>query len=1076
MFTTYSASAGSGKTTHLVADYIALCFRSDSRNVHSVLESGQHNLGVFPKILAITFTNNAAAEMKDRIVQTLHEFAFTPKAELSGRGSAIYGIIVDKLFKNQKPDDEHLEAFMRSESLELLRSIIYDYARFTLTTIDSFFQRVIRSAALSLNLNLNYSVQVDLNEFYIQAIDQLLNELSADSQLATRLIFMLDNGMEDSGNLNVDRELKNVLEILYADAEKNYDYLNKLRLLDTEKFKDIIRGWRKDIATIPDKIVKEIQPIADIGNSWIQKLTFSFQKPTLGKWFDKVLEDPIKTYAESIDIFRKDDGGFFKKKELSDEEQALADEVMPHVIDCFNQIRDIQDKYRKKYLDSKILSKNANKLLLLFDLQEKMNDIKEQNNFFILSESNTLIYNNIKDKDIPEIFDQIKFDHYFIDEFQDTSQMQWRDMKPLITNRALSSGGQVTLFGDVKQAIYRFRNGDAYLFYNLIDYDRMRQDPDLQVDREHYVNELLRKNYRSSHSVIAFNNEFFEAYSESMALSDFYADVKQEIHSQEPGMVQVFIQKDKLPKTLARDLRKKDDALETYINETEDIDVEDAEVLRAVNDALARGYRYGDIAILYSGNGKCSRMANILLELGYPVVTEKSLVLNASPAVNLIIYTLKHLLHPNDLVAQTTILYYISKKKKCNTTLEEKLPLLTHGDFKALITELTGEPLPTHEWLAQPLFIMVKEIIKFYGLDAEKDPFVVDFENIVLNYLQSRNGELAKFLLWWQQLLDTDTMFTLTLPTDMDTIKVCTIHKSKGLEYPVVILPFSATSQKLRPVWTDIVDDHVAYVNLDNANCEGSSFEPLLESEVREKSIDTLNLLYVAHTRARDILYIVTQKKDSGDSYGTFLDEYIAANMLDGQGDKAITFTADSKDSTRVFTAGDPDWTNKAKPKELKVPITPNISTSEFVIDKIAALIDTDEQKSEQQQTGTFVHDFLSKQVDFPQSEEEVEMLLNNVEEEKRDRLRVAFLHILNDSELKPYFAPGVRTLNETTILDTDGNAYRPDRIVFLDDKVMVLDYKTGQPYPKYQQQIDQYCALLQKMGYEQVEGRLLYV
>lgn len=1074
MFTTYSASAGSGKTTHLVADYISLCFKNDSRHIDSVVESGQHSSNTFQKILAITFTNNAAAEMKKRIVETLNEFAFKPKNELKGSFAAIYGIVVNNLFPKTLPDEPLLESFMRNESLELLRSILYDYARFTLTTIDSFFQRVIRSAALYLNLNLNYSVQVDLNEFYVQAIDQLLNELSVGSKLATRLIFMLNNSMEDTGGLNVDRELKSVLEILYSDAEKNYAYLEKLKTLDTEEFKKIIVQWRQNISQIPDKLRSEIEPIARIGESHLQRLNgLSFQKPTLGKWFTKVLEDPIGNYVADIDSFRReDDGSFFRKKTLAPDEQLLADEVMPEVIQCFNQIRDIQTPLRIKYLDSIIQKKNADKLLLLFDLQEKMKSIQEQNNFFILSETNTLIYNTIKDNDIPELFDQIKFSNFFIDEFQDTSKMQWDDLKPLLANSALAQGGQVTLFGDVKQAIYRFRNGDSDLFYNLIDYERFIQRGDFSnVDEKGYCKKILKENFRSTQSVVAFNNEFFKSYSETLQQMEYYHDVEQNIHSKEPGFVQVFVQQDKKEKTLLREGLQRHPDLESYIDEDEEIKVEDAEVLRAVRDALDRNYKLGDIAILYSGNGKCTRMADILMKCGYKVVTEKSLVLNASPAVNLIIYTMKYLLHPNDLVAQTTIVYYLSKLHGQQAEIGKKLLTLAHSDFEMFVQEFAAEdnPFSIKEWLSQPLFLLVKKIIHFYRLEESQDPFIVDFENIVLDYLQNRNGELASFLLWWQQLLDTDSMFTLTLPADMDAIKLCTIHKSKGLEYPVVILPFSSTSNRVKPIWTDLVDEHVAYVNLDAKNCVGSSFEEIYQKELKNRETDMLNLLYVAHTRASEVLYVITSKAKSETSYGNCLHNFVS-NTHD-----SISFIKDEKDD-RVFYAGNRQWTNPAKPKTVLPSVEPPITTSSFNMLKITDLIDTQESVNEQALLGTFVHDFLAQQLDFPQNEEEVDALLNKVEVEKRGRLREAFHHILNDADLKPYFAPGIKTLNEITILDTDGNTYRPDRIVFADDKVMVIDYKTGQPYPKYQEQIDRYCTLLRQMGYANVDGRLLYV
>ena len=246
MFTTYSASAGSGKTTNLVADYLSLCFRFDRRNIGQRIDAYQ--LDLYQKVLAITFTNNASGEMKSRIVQTLHTIAFVDKESYDDGTKAIYDMVVEKLF-GDKPQltEDKIDQFMVIESKELLRRIIFDYARFTISTIDSFFQRVIRSSALTLNLNLNYTVQIDMDEFYLQAIDQLLNELTAESDLARRVIFLLDNAMEDTGRMDVDRVLKSTLEILYVNAEKNIDFLEILARSDEQEMREYIQKLRKDI-------------------------------------------------------------------------------------------------------------------------------------------------------------------------------------------------------------------------------------------------------------------------------------------------------------------------------------------------------------------------------------------------------------------------------------------------------------------------------------------------------------------------------------------------------------------------------------------------------------------------------------------------------------------------------------------------------------------------------------------------------------------------------------------------------------------------------------------------------------
>ncbi len=1071
MFTTYSASAGSGKTTNLVADYITRCFLWDK--VHISDSDRTFHLDNYQKILAITFTNNAAAEMKARIVQTLHDFAFLSKTALGGRSSAIYDIVVKNLFENNTLEPNTIEDFMRVESRELLRRILFDYARFTISTIDSFFQRVIRSSALSLNLNLNYSVQIDMDEFYLQAIDQLLNELSADTDLSKRIIMLLDNSLEDSGKLDIDGELKSALKILYDNAEKNHDFL---KILQNSTHDDILRfnqKLRKHIKEIPEQLAKDIERPARRGKELIEELQINFHYPTLKTWFDKVLADPINNYRESIEEFKNSEGSYYKKKTLSADEEERHERLMPQIEKCFNEIAQIQKKPRKLYLDCLIQNKNADKIMMLSDLKAKMEDIKLQNNFFILNESNTLIYETIQDKGFEFVFDRTKYENFFIDEFQDTSKMQWEDLKPILINNALANGKDVILFGDVKQAIYRFRNGDADLFYRLIDYARLQEEKELPqvIDQRDYQTKNLGFNYRSLQSIVEFNNDFFEFYSTQIGLTKYYAQgLKQKVSKKASGLVQVFISQRGDLKDFRRKRNKPDDDFIQRILENEDISVQDMEVLCAIQDARMRGYHDGDIAILFAGNDKCSHMADLLLKQGWNVISEKSLSLSSSTEVNLIIHTLHYLLRPNDILSQSVILHHLSKSSKGTDLQNQSLLFKLKGrhDFDEILLNEFDRRIPIETWRNQPLFVVIKEIIRFYGLDKEQNPFVIDFEDFVLDYLQGRNGEIATFLTWWNQLEDSNKVPSLALPSGQDAICISTIHKSKGLEYPVVIVPYNSGGNRSRPLWDKIDDTHVAYIELSKSNCVGSSYEELYETESLNNEMDTLNQLYVAHTRASEMLYIVTQKtKTDSTSYGSLLHKFIQTKI-------ESSFTQD-EDDERFFYAGDISWCKKSKEEEKANGFIPKMTTSDFRMESLDTQ-KSDKINKEAVEEGNFVHDYLSKLTCFPQNQDEIEKLLNDMESEKRDRLRDAFKHILDDTSLNACFTPNAKTLNESTILDTDGNAYRPDRIVFMDDRVMVIDYKTGQPYPKYQEQIDQYCALLRKMGYANVEGRLLYV
>lgn len=1101
MFTTYSASAGSGKTTHLVADYIALCLENDSKYVERVLKTKEVQSNVFHGILAITFTNNAAAEMKERIVAMLHTFAFESYDDFDGRAKAIYRMVVDQLFgQTPKLSEEKIETFIKLESLELLRSIIYDYARFTLTTIDSFFQRVIRSSALMLNLNLNYSVQIDLNEFYVQAIDQLINDLYGDKELMDRLMNMLKNAMEDSGKVNIDAELKDALKILYGDAEKNFDYLQDLQARSSSELKAEISQWRLSLDREKNALAKALQiPLQQIVACLDEAGDGAAANPRkLIEKLSKSPEDFLKDYKklnESATANSMLEGECFKKAFVSkngDEAQRLGDAIKGQ----FGKVYDIIVEHRKNYLDSKLFYSNADKLLLFSDLQERMERIKLQSNFFILSEANTLIYKNIKDQDIPVIFDPIKFKNFFIDEFQDTSQMQWRDLKPLLENNALSDDGQVTLFGDVKQAIYRFRNGDVNLFYNLIDYERMRLNgathlPALSSDT--YENIHLQSNYRSSQSVVKFNNAFFRYYSDKLNLSDFYEDVEQEVKSGDEGLVQVYFKNTSSEKTLKRNFPNKRSDVEEFIENTDSISIEDAEVLRAVVDAQARGYAQGDIAILFSGNDKVRNTANLLMSRGYDVITEQSLSMDASPNINLILSTMRYLLYPKDMVAQASVLFYLSKNKEDQVEQNIQtlfLSLKKSDDFLERVAALNGgKTIPVEKWLTQPLYVLLTHIIGFYSLNETNDPFVVDFNNLILKYLQSHNGELSEFLNWWNLQRENDNVESLTLPSGVDAIQISTIHKSKGLEYPVVILPTSKASQKLSPVWSKTDEGSVVYLNLSKKSCLGSSYEDLLEEEVKSKTIDRVNLLYVAHTRAKDMLYVIANcKKETEDDgaelsadsqrdrnldYGEALMNYVQNSSASSEQWK---FEPDENDEC-VFYAGDRNWKKPSKEtSKKKDAFKPEMTLSDFLVEDVAALCEQLNPESEGQMIGNYVHDYLAKQIHFPQNMEEVEICIAPEENDMKERLRQAFEKILGNEKLKPYFAPDVKVLNEITILDTDGREHRPDRVVFLNDEVVVLDYKTGQAHDSYQKQIDEYCNLLTRMGYENVRGELIYV
>lgn len=1095
MFTTYSASAGSGKTTHLVADYIALCFKYDALATAKGSASPLH-LDSYRRILAITFTNAATAEMKDRIVRTLKAFAFNGYKNLGGSEKAIYNIIVKKLYGGNY-DDGTVTKFMQQESLELLRRIIFDYARFSVSTIDSFNQRTIRSSALSLDLNLNYSVQLDLYEFCQLAIDQMLNSLQADSDLSGRILYLIDNEMEDAGKANIDRNLQDSLNVLYKNAEQNYEYLKTLYATAPVILQANLKQMKGQLKSDLDDIIAKIKPIAQEGNQHIQAIKdagLNFHRKTIEKWFNERLEDTFgRSCEKTLDDFKDNDGNYFRKKKLTAKEQGTADNEIPEIGKCMTAIRNVLEaSTTRAYRDNLIRSKNGTIMLMLKDMKEKMDEIKKQRNFFILSEANTLLCEKIEELGFETIFDRVRYENFFIDEFQDTSAMQWKDLKPLLINNALSSGHDVSLFGDVKQAIYRFRSGDSELFYNLIDENRFKNDKEFAavVDHAHYNPINLDTNYRSLRSVVDFNNKFFGFYAHENQADNYYKEgLVQVINQQEEGLVQVcFCDKDD-SETTDKQTEAEDNTAVSGLLDPNEAEVlreiittrklkpEELEVLYAVKDARNRGYRDGDIAVLFRGNDDCTNMANIMLALGWNVVTPKSLLLDNSSYVNLIILTIQCLLNPSDSLAKFAILHSISRlfpsqNPSSHSNADENSERETKENsnweqFNGHIKERLGREL-SMQWLSQPLYILVQKIMSFYDMHKLSDPFLTGFENLVLDYTAERNGEPADFLLWWQMLKDNDRMPSLTLPAGQDAIRINTIHKSKGLEYPVVILPYSEYKQtnKVKPFWDRIDDQTVAYINLTQNDLPFSSYRQRYDQELLDNIMDTENLLYVAHTRARDMLYITTSRSEEGNTYGDILSRFVK---------KDPSFTQDPNASNRYY-AGDLVWENTSNPPVPKHVIVPAVTSSAFSIDGIfsaTAVNKEDDPRTE----GTVIHDFLSQLEKFPQDEQETEQVLEQVDSPYKDRLRRFFGKIRDEEKWRELFFPasGVKVFNEYNIIDTDGKEHRPDRIVFLDGRTVVIDYKTGAEHKEHRTQVENYCQLLRDMGYPNVSGELLY-
>ena len=1018
MFKTYNASAGSGKTTSLVIEYLSLCLL---------------NIEQFRHILAITFTNNATAEMKERIILYLKLFAHTPVEQYHGGEKNVYDKIAERC-RSKRPelnDPSKMETFMREKSQQLLEAILYDYNNFSISTIDSFFQRIIRSFAYELHLNLNFNVEISLDELYEQAIDLLINKMSQENrELSQRIFSLIDKQMEENGRWRIEYSLTDILsEYIYK--EQNYQALKALESLDRADFLKACADLKREMTQRKMQSRSRAIEAASRGNELVNLVgneTIFYQgKRGLYTWFEKVLKNFPDTSTNSYIDQGMDNGTFTKKGEDAEHYDELC--TLIHTI--------IANK--NEYIKCDKMVQTITPLMLLFDLKEIMDDIKMRDNLFYLSETNAKIYEEIKDEEAPYIYEKIgnKYRHFFIDEFQDTSQMQWINLLPLIRN-ALAEGGETIIFGDLKQAIYRFRGGDAELLASLSSEEEFIKQ-NIPTDRFEVI--PLDTNHRSARNIIEFNNNCFKTLENEIP---FYKETqKTSEHNTLTGFVSIHFK----PKELSSD---------EHLSQT---------TLLMVEDALKRGFQYRDMAILTRNRDKSSELAQNLAAAGHPVISEDSLLLSASNEVTFIVNMLQYLSNPLDTLAKFQILSYLRQHKGSRNTFSQEIGMISDPNDASFATllESYGIKLQRERLTTLPLFTLVKELIQLFQF-SNSDAYLIRFLDTLLEFSNKQTDSISQFLTWWEQ---KQSSVSVVSSREDNAITVTTIHKSKGLGFPVVIIPLSKYKERVQgTLWyqPSAEESTLPYIpiKIDSGADKISCFKPYYEKEKIADRIDNINTIYVAQTRAREALYIITGEKDKG-NYAKLISQY-----LDTIEDNL------TKVNDNEYLFGDADYHHTPREREVKHSTTiEQIHTSSFTP---ASLLPPPYEQTEEQQQGIAVHDYLASLTHFPQTEQELADMDIAIDAKFVPKAREILHRILSDEQLKPYFKADVQALNEVTITDSQGHDHRPDRVVIKDDEVMVIDYKTGQKHDEYQKQIDEYIALLKEMGYENVRGMLVYI
>ncbi|WP_440426912.1 UvrD-helicase domain-containing protein [Prevotella merdae] len=1071
--TIYKASAGSGKTFTLSVEYIKLLIK-DPQSYRSTL--------------AVTFTNKATEEMKLRILSQLYGiWKLLPDSKS----------YIDKI----KEDLDVTEEYMSERAGIALHNIVHNYSYFRIETIDSFFQSVLRNLARELDLTAN--LRIELNDYQIErnAVDELINSLDENSELLTWIMEYIRENMDDDKDWNVIGNIKRFGENIFREYYKtNSKKLNE-RLLEEGFFKQYTTKLRQmrneaevemqnEAALFFDALNHNGIEIDDLNNGkngpagyFIKIKKGIYNNTIVTKRLQKVLDEG----SESSWVKQK------SSKETQDIVRELANSTLTPLV---HHAEDVRQKNWYIYGSAVLTLRHLNQLRLLNSIENKVRMMNVEQNRFLLSDTHTLLHSLIRDTDSPFIFEKIGnyLENIMIDEFQDTSTVQWQNFKVLL-EECMSHGEQQgnLIVGDVKQSIYRWRSGDWRMLNNI-----EREFP--------YLNSMLNvcsldTNYRSSRRVITFNNAFFKRASEleyadqksstpdtssPEQLKKAYSDVAQKVPSFRDNHGYVSI-----------NLLPNEDYRQQALQKTAE----------AVSLLLDSGANYSDIAILVRSNDIIQLIAEFFAnELpDVKIVSDEAFRLDSSVSVNIIVNAMLWLTHPDNILAKAYIAKayqtYVLKKSEQETN---KLLATAEGIDSALPCALIDK---RDDLLTMPIFELAEQIYTLFNIGNIKgeDAYLYAFYDALTDFIANNTADIDSFVEEWNDSIAAKTIQASAI----DGIRIITIHQSKGLEFEHVVIPFCDwTLEKGNTIWcTPQVEPYnelpLIPVDFSASQMKGTIYEFDYNEEHLQNCVDNLNLLYVAFTRAASSLFVIAQRgTPSSRSYiveQAITDIKLEGSSLDGDpsdkkaellfsyGELEIVETKAKKKSDNIFTPEVENMNVDMATFSNKVEFKQSNKSRDFVADDDENTDDDDRKQLSYIKTGKILHYLFSTinttdDIDTSLAQLEMDGLIeesNTNIKRLRDMLHKRF----SNRQVADWFSSRWTLFNECTILDYDAatdtvREHRPDRVM-KDEKtgeVVIVDFKFGSPRPEYVEQVNRYKALTQNMGYPNVKGYLWFV
>ena len=1028
-FKIYNASAGSGKTFNLVKEYLILLLTSKNNDAYK-------------NILAITFTNKAVNEMKSRIVNRLIEFSNRDETD---KNSAI----IKSITKETKLTVEEIH----SKSNQILKHLLKNYAAFEISTIDKFTQRIVRSFSYELNIDAKYEVEIDEEELLIKAVEQLISKAGENKELTKIYIDYAFNKTDDNKSWDISLDFIKIAKLLVN--ENNYNHVKKLQKNTVSEFLELKKYLNKSKeASIKNSIEIANQVFDLINSNGIENK--SFIRGTLPNHFIKILN---KNYEGLYNNQLEDNliSGYLYPKTIDAQQKQLIDSIAKDLLEKYKMTKVFV--YKIKLYNN--LLNNIVPLSILNAINNELDNIKLENNTILISEFNKIINEEIKNQPAPFIYEKIgcRYKNYFVDEFQDTSSLQWSNLIPLLDNSLSTENSSLTISGDAKQSIYRWRGSQVEQFIELIN----TENP-FNINKT-VIN--LPVNYRSSKNIVQFNNEFFSHIGEFVFKNDYfkhtYIESSQEINKKSEGYVNISLIKEN--------------------NSVKKEDRYNKKVLEIIQNSINNGHILKDICIITRKREQGVIIANFLSQNGIDIISSESLLINSSPDVRFIISIISYCLN-EDSASKIEILNYIYENKKINADRDKFLSKLTQLNLLNFYKKLEEYNLFFDKNILGKLSIYecIEYIIYSFNISQDSNSYLQFFLDFTLEYSNKFQSSLYDFINYYQEKKDK---LSIVSPSEINAVEVITIHKSKGLEFPIVIYPYADLDiyKEIEPKeWFPVQDEKISNFShlLINFNKDIEYYKyngkEIYNDHISKLEVDNINLLYVTLTRAIDELYIIgSQCLDKSGQENLNLYSGLLINYL-----KKINMWDNNKES---FQFGVPTQKKESSKSDNNI-----IKGTQFLccprelygislLSKSGLLWNT--QKGEAIEKGNLIHEMMKYISSLSDVEITMNYFLDNgmIDKEQHKEINKIILSIINHPKIKDFYKASLLSYNEREIIRKKGKNLIPDRIVFpKKNKAVIIDYKTGDPRSYHKKQLIEYENALKNMGYSVLKKILVYI